>query len=293
MAAARAASRPSPGGSQDPQLQARYYQPSTTTAQMSGALSTPARQGTADTQTSYIPSNASVAASEEEYHINPDGSYARDAQGRRIPFRQPLAPQQEVSEEDMGEISEELSEADDEDHAADAERERLYAAQYRQQSQPAAVPPTTTNGYSQHIPRTTAGPSAPDYEGLAYDDPEPPPAVTSAMQAWSNLTSTTSNLPSQPSSSTQSGNAAQQAAAQAQTQARHRHPTRLSDIIEEAGSRTSPSRTSYGSNVLGSATGAMAEYPAIEPRTRNVARGSEGEDIEILDERAMGRRRAR
>lgn len=200
----------------------RYYQTATTNAQMSGALPTPARQGTGGTETSYIPSNASVAPSEEEYHINPDGSYTRDAQGRRIPWRQPIGygpvePEQVSAEE--GEISEEISE-DDDDHAADAERERMYAAQYRQTGQP----PTTNGG----IPRTTTGALppipqgqvSPEYGRQGYErDPSmpTPPAVTQAMTGWENLQTRT-----------------------------HTHPTRLSDIIEET-ARTSPSRTSYAS----------------------------------------------
>jgi hypothetical protein len=241
MAAARAAtSAASPGRVAD---QSRYYSTATTNAQMSGALPTPARQGTGGTEASYIPSNASLAPSEEEYHINPDGSYTRDAQGRRIPYRQPLGAGSTVQEEpslEEGEISEEISE-DDDDHAADAERERMYAAQYRQ---PQGLP-ATTNG---SIPRTTTGAlppipqgqTMPDYEGEGYDPSLPtPPAVTQAMTGWENLQTRT-----------------------------HRHPTRLSDIIEEQTARTSPSRTSYIST----------EMP---PRTRAVDRGLEGDEIEV------------
>ncbi|KAJ9608066.1 hypothetical protein H2200_007054 [Cladophialophora chaetospira] len=233
MAAARAAaaSGASPARTTE---QPRYYQSATATnAQMSGALPTPARQGTAETNTSYFPSNASVAPSEEEYHINPDGSYARDAHGRRIPYRQAIAPgasasaEQEVSG-DEGEISEELSE-DDDDHAADAERERMYAAQYRQSGQQ-PLPPTTNAS----VPRTTSGalppiPQGAVYEGQEYErDPSmpTPPAVTQAMSGWENLQTRT-----------------------------HRHPTRLSDIIEEQTARTSPSRTSYISTAAAAAEG--------------------------------------
>lgn len=205
----------------------RYYQSATTDTQMSGALPPPVRQGTGDTGRSYIASSAS-AASEEEYHINPDGSYTRDAQGRRIPYRQPIGAgtgagpsglSAEISddEDEQGDYSE-----DDDDHTADIERERMYAAQYRpqQQQQQQQPPPTATT--SGNIPRTTSGPlssipqgrpveSAAEYEGEGY---EAPPVVTQATTNWEDLT-------------------------------RHRHPTRLSDILEEQTSRTSPSRTSY------------------------------------------------
>ncbi|KIX01950.1 uncharacterized protein Z518_07889 [Rhinocladiella mackenziei CBS 650.93] len=226
-AAARAATSggPSPGRAPtDP----RYYPAATTNAPMSGAVPTPVRSGTGGTDRSYIPSTAS-AASEEEYHINPDGSYTRDAQGRRIPYRQPIAPEaaEQMSDDDVGE-QEDISE-DGDDHAADAERERMYAAQYRQPQSQQSIP--TTSATASSIPRTTSGalpsipqgriidPSSPGYEGQGY---EPPPVVTQATAGWETL------------------------------QTRHRHPTRLSDIIEEQTARTSPSRTSYvsGTGVL-------------------------------------------
>ncbi len=263
MAAARAAtSGSSPARTTD---RAQYYQSATasTNAQMSGALPTPARQGTAETNTSYFPSNASVAPSEEEYHINDDGSYTRDLQGRRIPYRQALAagpaaiPEQDQASGDEGEISEELSE-DDDDHAADAERERMYAAQYRQTGQQ-ALPPTT-NGTT---PRTTTGalpPMPPIPQGLVYEgqnyeqDPSipTPPAVTQAMTGWETLQTRT-----------------------------HRHPTRLSDILEEQTARTSPSRTSYISTGPVAVGTAAPEPTEPTPRIRAVQRGPEAEEIEV------------
>ncbi|KAK5232276.1 hypothetical protein LTR47_006805 [Exophiala xenobiotica] len=223
-AAAIAASRAATSATQD----LRYYQSPTTNSQMSGALPAPIRQGTGGTERSYIPSSAS-AASEEEYHINPDGSYTRDAQGHRIPYHQAIGPSAlhaEISDDEgegegeEGEYSEE--DDDDHDHAADIERERMYAAQYR--PQPQRSQPQGTN-----IPRTTSGALPPipqgrmaEYEGQGYGD-EPPAIVTQAQTAWENLQATP-----------------------------HRHPTRLSDIIEETTQRTSPSaRTSYASGGTG------------------------------------------
>jgi hypothetical protein len=119
-----------------------------------------------------------------------------------------------------------MSEEDD-DHAADAERERMYAAQYRQSQGQQGLPPTT-NG---NIPRTTSGALPPIPQGAVYEAEEyerdptipTPPAVTQAMARWETLQGRT-----------------------------HGHPTRLSDIIEEQTARTSPSRTSYvsGSGIL-------------------------------------------
>jgi hypothetical protein len=267
MAAARAAatSGTSPGRGEQPRLYP--VTAPTSNAQMSGALPTPARQGTGGTETSYMPSNASLAPSEEEYHINPDGSYTRDAQGRRIPYRQALGPDPSFPEHEQlsgeeGEISEELSE--DDDHAADAERERMYAAQYRQPGGQQPLP-ATTNG---NIPQTTSGALPPipqgsippTYEGEGYGDDDPsvptPTAVTQAMTGWENLQTRT-----------------------------HRHPTRLSDIIEEQTARTSPSRTSYNSTAgLGAAPGAAFGPP------RAAERRPEAEDV---DAPASTRRRAR
>ncbi|KAK6371206.1 hypothetical protein LTS17_008937 [Exophiala oligosperma] len=211
-AAAIAASRAARSAAQD----LRYHQsPTTTDSQMSGALPAPTRQGTGGTEQSFIASTVS-GASEEEYHINPDGSYTRDAQGRRIPYRQPIGPsglRAEVSD-DEGEEGD-YSDEDDDDHTADIERERMYAAQYR---------PQQAQQQQGQIPRTTSGPlpaipqgRIPEYEGEGYET-EPPPIVAQAQTGWENLQAT-----------------------------RHRHPTRLSDIIEETTQRTSPSRTSYAS----------------------------------------------
>lgn len=209
-AAAIAASRAATSAAQD----LRYHQSPPTNSQMAGVLPAPTRQGTGGTEQSYLASTIS-GASEEEYHINPDGSYTRDAQGHRIPYRQPIGPSGLHAElsDDEGEDEGDFSDEDDDDHTADIERERMYAAQYR---------PEQAQQQPGQIPRTTSGPlpaipqgRIPDYEGEGYET-EPPPIVTQAQTGWENLQAT-----------------------------RHRHPTRLSDIIEETTQRTSPSRTSY------------------------------------------------
>jgi len=224
----------------------RYYQTASTTAQMSGALPAPVRSGTSGTDRSYIGSTAS-AASEEEYHINPDGSYTRDAHGRRIPYNQPiggspaqrpgLAPPETGSDDERGD-PQEIS--DDDDHAADAERERRVVAEYRQRQALSQVPTASASA----IPRTTTGallpipqgqtPADPDYEGLDYEPVPVPPVVTAAQTGWESL--------------------------------RHKHPTRLSDIIEEQTARTSPSRTSYVSG-----TGVLPGEPGMGSGTGNTS----------------------
>ena len=197
-------------------------------------LPTPIRSGTGGTDHSYIPSTAS-AFSEEEYHINPDGSYTRDDHGRRIPYNQPIRGgpvgssllSEQLSGEE-GEMTEEEEEDDDDDddHAADIERERMYAAQYRQaqpsqqQSQPVTLPATSMASQ----PRTTLGalPSIPqgrpvNASSAEYSSPVQQGGAYVTPPGWENI----------------------------QMQTSHRHPTRLSDIIEEQTARTSPSRTSY------------------------------------------------
>ncbi|KIW16250.1 hypothetical protein PV08_06301 [Exophiala spinifera] len=200
-AAAIAASRAATSAAQE----LRYSQSPATNSQMSGALPAPTRRGTGGTEQSYIASTMSGASEDE---------YTRDPQGHSIPYRQPIGPsglRAELSDDDGGEGD--YSDEDDDDHTADIERERMYAAQYRpQQAQQQQV----------QIPRTTSGPlpaipqgRMPEYEGEGYET-EAPPIVTQAQTGWEELQAT-----------------------------RHRHPTRLSDIIEETTQRTSPSRTSY------------------------------------------------
>ncbi|KAK5046720.1 hypothetical protein LTR84_007481 [Exophiala bonariae] len=195
-------------------------------------LPAPIRSGTGGTDRSYIPSTAS-AFSEEEYHINPDGSYTRDDQGRRIPYHQPIRgpPGSSALSGEEGEMTEEEEEEDDDDdHAADIERERMYAAQYRQPQQPPITLPATSMSQTQSSSRL---PPATGSGGLP-SIPQGRPVNTSSDEYSS---------PSQ-----QSGSDAYNAPPgweNIQMQTSHRHPTRLSDIIEEQTARTSPSRTSY------------------------------------------------
>ena len=225
IAAARAVASPpnTTNGNLRPQLFYQQPDPQTTIHQPLSAVPTtaPPRSHTAQSsQRSYIPSTtgSSLGEQEEEYHINPDGTYALDSRGRRIPYNQPLAS----DPEDVGEIEED----DEDDYASDIARERMYAQQYgstpahaqstiqqlpSQTSQAQRQPPLPSIPQGQvsspqSQPRPSGGSSAqeqPDYEGASFGP------------GWEGVTP------------------------------RHQHPTRLSDIIEEQASRTSPSRTSY------------------------------------------------
>ncbi|ETN46494.1 uncharacterized protein HMPREF1541_00679 [Cyphellophora europaea CBS 101466] len=219
---------------QQPSPQTTIHQPLSSATQ---SAPLPPRSMTAQSSArSYIPSTTGSSVGEEEYHINPDGSYTLDSRGRRIPYNQP------IGSPDVGEIpgpavtglaSDEEDDEDD-DYASDIARERMYAQQYQTSSParppiPQNQPPRETLGTSSgNIPRTTTGalpplPTIPqgrtavptsqaqpqsgqtpaDYEGSAYGP------------SWEGVTP------------------------------RHMHPTRLSDILEEQTSRTSPSRGSF------------------------------------------------
>ena len=214
IASARAAVSPpiTTNGNHRPQQFYQQPDPQTTIHQPLSAIPTtaPPRPNTGQSsQRSYIPSTtgSSLGEQDEEYHINPDGSYTLDSRGRRIPYNQPIAS----DPEDVGDLDEE----DDDDYASDIARERMYAQQYGnvpahsavttsqpQQRQP-AMPSIPQGQVSAPQSRPSAEEDAPDYEGSSFGP------------GWEGVTP------------------------------RHQHPTRLSDIIEEQTSRTSPSRGSY------------------------------------------------
>jgi hypothetical protein len=215
IAAARTAAAPPTTNGSHPQF---YQQPSpqTTIHQPLSTIPTtaPPRSTTAQStqsQRSYIPSvtGSSLGEPEEEYHINPDGTYTLDSRGRRIPYNQPITS----DPEEVGEI-EDISE--DDDYASDIARERMYAQQYSQPTQSTSQQPSsqqsrTSRTQPSALPSIPQGqvsapvsaPGEPDYSGQGYGP------------GWEGVTP------------------------------RHQHPTRLSDIIEEQTSRTSPSRGSY------------------------------------------------
>lgn len=193
--------------------------------------------------------------------MGPDGQYIRDAQGRPIPYRQPIGGYEEVA-------------SDDEDHTADIEREQLLAQQYAQRQQAsrhaspgqASLPASSrspahpyTSAYvaattpqtqqmpihseespadSHHTTSSTISPITPqqavmsgrltspmpdpaDYEGAGYGEPEP------IYPPPTTAPGGTTSLSTAPTGSPYAP--------------RHHVPTRLSDIVEE---RTEPSRSS-------------------------------------------------
>jgi hypothetical protein len=102
----------------------------------------------------------------------------------------------------------------------------MYAAQYRQ------VQPSSSGTSSSGIPRTTSG-ALPSIPQGRTANPTYEQEDDQASTGWENISLRPVN----------------------------RHPTRLSDIIEEQTARTSPSRTSYvsGSGVL---PGGESFYPS-------------------------------
>ena len=204
----------------------------TTTDGPSASYNQSARPGTTTShatdpsdQRSYIPSTTSGNGSEfgeEEYEINADGSYRRDAQGRRIPF--PIGSASGRIQSDDG--------SDEYDVASELERERQHRERYgnlgpsASRVPPGSVPPPVPSAPA--LTRQQQGPST--YSQVTTLQPmgtsqsqEAEPADYSG-QGWGEEYSTVSP--------------------------RHQHPTRLSDILEER-STTSPSRASYASGGLG------------------------------------------
>ena len=187
-----------------------------TTNGTSAPLYQTARPGTTSSQRtderSFIPSTSGSDFGEDEYEINPDGSYRLDDQGRRIPYLSsapsaPLAP----------------SDDDEYDVADQVARERVYRAQYGSSTAAAPPPQQAQSAYAQV---TTARPQdAAEYVGEGWGEP------------YQDIST-------------------------------HRHPTRLSDIVEERSGISSPSRASYisgggeqstrGGDLLGGASG----YPS-------------------------------
>ena len=203
-----------------------------TTSGGSASLQQPARPGTTASQVtdpsdqrSYIPSTISGNGSEfgeEEYMINPDGSYRRDAQGRRIPYATGSASGQIQSDDG----------SDEYDVAADLERERLHRERY--------------GGPGGSASRVAPGSVPP---------PVPPaPAFTQQQQQQQPLTysQVTTSQPTGPSQSLEVSSADYSGQGWGDPyDSRHRHPTRLSDILEERSSMNSPSRASYVSGGQG------------------------------------------
>jgi hypothetical protein len=127
---------------------------------------------------SYVPSNDGSELAEEEYVMNPDGTYRLDAQGRRMVYARP---------------------EEGEEYGAQLEEEPRYERPYVSGMEHGSVPATSGYGYSDR---------SVDYSGSSWG-------------GWESMTP------------------------------RHRHPTRLSDVLEEdERSRTSASRASQASRSM-------------------------------------------
>jgi hypothetical protein len=195
----------------------------------------PVRSTTAQSGRSYVPSTTASSMGEEEYHINPDGSYTLDSRGRRIPYNQPI-----LGSPDVGEISPpdhgDHPSDDDESYTSDIARERMYAQQYGSASASPARPPIPTNQPPRESLQPTSG-NVPRPSALGGALPPLPPIPQGR----------TSAPISQPTTSLAPADyeGASYGPGWEGVTPRHRHPTRLSDIIEEQASRTSPSRGSY------------------------------------------------
>ena len=172
-------------------------------------------------QRSYIPSTVSGNDSEfgeEEYEINPDGSYRRDAQGRRIPY--PTGSASGRIQSDDG--------SDEYDVASELERERQYRERYGNlgasalRVPPGSVPPPVPSApaFTQQQQRPSAYSQVTTSQATDASPAEGVSPADYSGQGWGEEYDT--------------------------GPPRHRHPTRLSDIVEER-STTSPSRASYAS----------------------------------------------
>ncbi|KAK5105953.1 hypothetical protein LTS08_000068 [Lithohypha guttulata] len=212
---------------------------------------------------SYIPSTRSGAGSiqsDEEYHIGPDGQYLRDPQGRPIPYRQPLGGYEEVA-------------SDDEDHAADVEREQMLAQQYAQrqqqsrytpQGQPAHTPSRSPQHYPQSVYAQTTTTPLMQIQQTPFHNDSPAqsrhttsstlsPATPQQPPPTARLASPSHNNPADYEGAAYGDDDEEEegmypppppdpVAQTSSTQARTHHvPTRLSDIPEE---RTDASRSS-------------------------------------------------
>lgn len=180
---------------------------------------------------SYMPSGTGSSVGEEEYHINPDGSYTLDSRGRRIPYDQPILESPvigEVSPPRPGVEHDDPVSDDEESYTSDIARERMYAQQYGTSS--AARPPIPQNQPPRETLQTTSG-----------NIPRTAPSTLAPIPQGRVATSTAT------SSATQRSPADYEGGGYGSWDGVNYHPTRLSDILEEP-IRTSPSaRGSYAS----------------------------------------------
>ena len=245
-------------------------QPPFSAAAAAPSITAPPRPGTHNTdlsshgERSYIASTASGAGSsigDEEYEIDADGNYRLDSEGRRIPWRDPSDP---TNGRRYGPVSEEGSE-DEYDVQSDIEREREYARRYgagalRQTQAPQQQPQYSTSA-------TLSGPAAgatlpqptvtrPAVSSPSYTQPLQALREAPALSPTSAAAAAAADYSGQGYSPT--GNGSGSGGWDSSYTPRHRHPTRLSDIIEQEDERSrrtspNPSRASYIGSEPGSA----------------------------------------
>ncbi|KAF7507684.1 hypothetical protein GJ744_010237 [Endocarpon pusillum] len=243
------------------------------------SITAPPRPGTHNTdlsshdEPSYIASTTSGAGSsigDEEYEIDADGNYRLDAEGRRIPWRDPSDP---TNGRRYGPVSEEGSE-DEYDVQSEIEREREYARRYGagalRQTQTQAPPPAPQQQQQQQPQYSTSATLSGPLAGPTL----PQPTVTRPTVSSPPYSQPLQTLREAPELSPTSAAAAAAAADysgqgysptsngsggwESSYTPRHRHPTRLSDIIEQEDERSrrtspNPSRASYMGSEPGSA----------------------------------------
>lgn len=222
----------SSGGSQfyqQPSPQTTIHQPLSNITQQTHPSRSAVGQSSAP---SFVPSITGSSVGEEEFHINPDGTYTLDSQGRRIPYHRSILDSPELAQaspQRYGTQHEDVH-SDDESYTSDIARERMHAQQYPTSSS-AARPPIpqdqppreTLQNISGNVPRTT---------------PSAMPSIPQGQVASTNVSSGGQQAPADYEGSSYGPG-------WEGVTPRHRHPTRLSDILEEGTSRTSPSRGSY------------------------------------------------
>lgn len=240
---------------------ARFYQQGstdttlpnpTTTNGPSPRMPQPGRPGTTSDhltdpsdQRSYIPSTVSGNESEfgeQEFEINPDGSYRRDAQGRRIPYETGSTSGRLQSDDG----------SDEYDVESELERERQYQERYRNLGPSALDPQSAT---STRITPGSVPPPVPSAQAFTQQQQLGP-------STYSPVTTTQSAGPSQsqevsPIDYTGRG--------WGEGYATHTHGTRLSDILEE---RSDSGRASYISGGAGEPRGGVGDIMGGFPSSR-------------------------
>jgi hypothetical protein len=236
---------------------ARFYQQGTTDTTLPHPTTTngpsprmpqPARPGTTSShvtdpsdQRSYIPSTVSGNESElgeQEFEINPDGSYRRDAQGRRIPYEAGSTSGRFQSDDG----------SDEYDVESELERERQYRERYRNLD-PSALEPQTAAST-----RVTPG-----------SVPPPVPSAQSFTQQQQLSPSTYSQVTTAQSAGPSQSQEVSPIDYTGRGWAERYGQSRLSDILEE---RSDSGRASYISGAAAEPRGGVGDVMGGFPSSR-------------------------